>query len=85
MILPEFRQEITRNVDIEEMNFIHFSNEISFRVDDEGSIKILFITFSWNGTDGVHRVFGALEFDGFEGGRIGKILGVVYHVLFSVW
>jgi hypothetical protein len=78
------RKKVTGNVDIKEMNFIHFGDKIAFGVDDKGSVKILILSFARYGADGVHGILRALGLDGVEGGGVGKIFGVVDHVLFGV-
>jgi hypothetical protein len=78
------RNKVTGNVDIKEMNFIHFRDKIAFGIDDKGSVKILILSFARYGADSVHGILGALGLNGGEGGGVGKIFSEVDHVLFGV-
>ena len=76
--------KITRNIDIKQMDFVHFINKIPFWIDDKCSVKKFLLTFTRNCADCIHWILGAFRFNSLEGGRVGKILSIVDHILFCV-
>ena len=66
------------------MDFIHLGQKVSFGTDYECSVKVFLLAFAGNSSDSIHLELSALRFDSFKGGRVGKVLSVVDHVLFGI-
>lgn len=80
-----YESKHTWDIDIKKMDFIHFCNHVTHRIDDKSRVKVFFFGLSWDWTNRVHLILGAFSLDCLQSGRVRKILGIVDHVLFCVW